>query len=380
MPGVGRSVPLPSRKGGWTVQPGSAQGGQTGRPMTVAPWLNAPGSSVSTVLARKGLVGPGSAEGKQDETAPRVASAVAACEFAASVLGAEECAPIAESFSSASLSSLAHTVKFLVESLCVMGAGSGQPALQPLLSGGTPSLMLPEDSQESLARALKHVLSKIYTRVQRLRAYVRLCMATFILSALQRCTTIVGSQAGARLHSLDGGPRSSSITLMGASAALELLLATVRGLRKPLAAHHLRLVKECLLPLHAPNSMVDDLTPVLSLIHRPLVLCELAFIEREPALTPDILRGLLGRYTPQPSPPRTARAGPPPSRPYLPSARPHKQIPPPRPPRERGCTPPLVWEDPHRELCSACAGSRTRGRLVWADSLAATYGTVWLVV
>jgi hypothetical protein len=90
-----------------------------------------------------------------------------------------------------------------------------------------------------------------------------------------------------RLHTLDGGARGALVTLVGAAALLELLGCIIRGLRRPITyPAHEKLLTDVLLPMHAPSAMMDDSTPLLSLVHRPLALSLVTFVEGRPEVCP----------------------------------------------------------------------------------------------
>ena len=258
------------KSGGWTAQPG-------GKPMTVAPWLSAPGSSIGAVLAKKDRTTlHGGAPGQNEAQLQHIMDA---CGFAAAVFGAEECSAIVSSFDLERLGKVAETAQLLCESLCSIGSAQASPTAKTYFRAGevdtaTPlGARVPQDSEAVAARAVKAALAKIYLGFETLRAFIRRALSAALLSTLRAAGPgLPAGAAGARLHSLDGGPRAASVTLAGAAAALELLAGIARGLRRPLGPRHVReLLTELLLPLHGAGGMADDVTPVLGLVHRPLV-------------------------------------------------------------------------------------------------------------
>jgi hypothetical protein len=220
--------------------------------MTVAPWLNAPGSSIGAVLAKKDAASLRGGGVNDARDAARMQRITASCYFAASVFGAEECAAVAAALGPPQLAPLALAAQLLCDALCSVGANHppGAPA-RPGDAAAPLGAWLPQESEPAAARALKAALAKLYLGFEALRAYIRRALAAHLLATLRAA-----------------GPGLPA----GAAAALELLAGIARGLRRPLAPRHVReLLGEALLPLHGAGGMADDLTPVLGLIHRPLV-------------------------------------------------------------------------------------------------------------
>ena len=244
--------------------------------MTVAPWLNAPGSSIGAVLARKNPSAlHGSSDRKDDARLQRILDA---CAFAAAVFGAEECLPIATTLNSTQLTDLAFTAQMLCDCLCSIGSALPPSCWASSRVGetGVGQLLahqVPQESEGAVTKGIKAALAKLYLGFESLRAFIRRALSAALLSTLRAAGPgLPAGTAGARLHAMDGGPRAASVTLSGAAAALELLASIARGLRRPLAPRHVReLLGEVLLPLHGAGGMADDVTPVLGLVHRPLV-------------------------------------------------------------------------------------------------------------
>ena len=280
-------------------------GAGAGKPMTVAPWAQAPGSSISSVLAKvadsKSAMAhaAGTAVGNSS-TSAQVDGAAAACAFVRDVLAAEECGSIAAALEadSASMQIVAAAAHQLVERLCALGGNSAAAVVPSEL--GAPSAVSPsapilnDNEQEVLAKSLKSVLVTFYTRFPTLRAGLRQKVATCLVGEVYQCQQIKASSMGVRLHALDGGGRNATISLVGAVAALEIMTGIVRGLRKPLTSEqHLKLLWDGLLLLHEPSTMVDDRTPLLELFHKPLCLALVAFVEFAPQVATGLLRAVV---------------------------------------------------------------------------------------
>jgi hypothetical protein len=263
-------------RGGFTAGggPGAA------KPMTVAPWAQAPGSSIGSALAKvaasKSAMAHNSsaAGGSSGGTSAQVDGAAAACAFVRDVLSAEECSTIAAALESdvAIMQHLAAAAHSIVERLCALGGNPAARAAPPELGApAAPTLAPPlnEEEQETLAKELKGTLVAFYTRFPSLRAALRLKLANTLLTEILNCQQIKASHMGLQLHALDGGTKNAAITLVGAVAALEVMTGMVRGLRKPPSnPQHLGMLHESLVLLHVPNVMVDDRTPLLELYHK----------------------------------------------------------------------------------------------------------------
>eukprot|EP00802_Teleaulax_amphioxeia_P015309 Tamp_15396.p1 GENE.Tamp_15396~~Tamp_15396.p1 ORF type:complete len:480 (+),score=95.13 Tamp_15396:119-1441(+) len=168
----------------------------------------------------------------------------------------------------------------------------GAPAVAP---ASAPALN--DTEQEVLAKCFKGALVSFYTRFPSLRAGLRHKVGTCLVAEVYQCQQISASSMGVRLHALDGGARNSSISLVGAVAALEVMTGMVRGLRKPVTSEqHLKLLRDCLLLLHEPNTMIDDRTPLLELFHKPLCLALVAFVECAPQVATELLRAVVSYW------------------------------------------------------------------------------------
>jgi len=209
MGGMGRS--------GFTAGSGGSAG--TGKPMTVAPWAQAPGSSIGSALAKVAASksamarASGTAGGMGGGTSALVDGAAAACTFLRDVLDAEECSSVAAALETDAtvMQSLAATAHHLAERLAAIG--SNPSAHAPPTELGTPAApvlapSLNEDEQDVLAKALKGALVSFYTRFPSLRAGLRLKVAACLVGEVHSCQHIKASHMGLRLHALDGGVSS----------------------------------------------------------------------------------------------------------------------------------------------------------------------------
>ena len=293
---------MPSRGGGFT-----ASGGSSGKPMTVAPWAQAPGSSISSALAKvaasKSMAHAASGASGRDSTgtSAQVDGAAAASAFVRDVLSAEECCSVAAELANdaSSMHTLATAAHDIVERLCGIGgnpiAHAPPPEVGAASTRDVPNLN--EEEQEVLAKSFKSSLIAFYSRFPALRAGLRLKVASCLVSEILNCQHIPSSHRGLRLHALDGGAKESTITLVGVVAALEIMTGMIRGFRKPpTSMHHLAQLREALLLLHVPNVMVDDRTPLLSLYHKPLCLALAALVECSPEGSTELLRALVAHW------------------------------------------------------------------------------------
>jgi hypothetical protein len=113
-------------KGGFTSGGGA---GGAGKPMTVAPWAQAPGSSIGAALAKVTTSKSATAHsssilcGTGGGCSAQIDGAVAACAFVCDLLAAEECSSIAALMEgdAVSMQSVAATAHHLVERLCTIG-------------------------------------------------------------------------------------------------------------------------------------------------------------------------------------------------------------------------------------------------------------------
>ena len=109
-------------KGGFTSGGGA---GGAGKPMTVAPWAQAPGSSIGAALAKVTASKSATAHGSSIlcGSSAQIDGAVAACAFVRDLLAAEECSSIAALMEgdAVSMQSVAATAHHLVERLCAIG-------------------------------------------------------------------------------------------------------------------------------------------------------------------------------------------------------------------------------------------------------------------
>ena len=75
--------------------------------------------------------------------------------------------------------------------------------------------------------------------------------------------------------SSSGGFRRHSVTV---TVALNVIGCIVRGFKTPLSPANRELLTQLILPLHDLPGKVSHQTPVLGLIHQPMVLCIVEFI------------------------------------------------------------------------------------------------------
>lgn len=248
--------------------------------MQVAPWIQVPGSSVGKVL------GAAATPGGDEWGCVGTRGGIAACGIACKMLSIEETASAALSLGGEQLKQTALTACTMMDQLCSIGAGP---------SGAGRALG--DDNCKGLVAALKQLLSAVYSRFPPLRACLRRRLSLSLSSWISRCSHVPRAQLGIKLHPLDGGPRASAITLVGASAGLELLAGIIKGFRRPPRAH-MRVLWDSLMPIHSSNSMIDDVTPLLALIHKPLCLCEVAFLEANATCAGPLLRHLVSYWPP----------------------------------------------------------------------------------
>ena len=212
----GGGVP-PRPMGGGMGRGGFTAGGGPGaaKPMTVAPWAQAPGSSIGSALAKvaasKSAMAHNSsgAAGTSGGTSAQVDGAAAACTFVRDVLAAEECSAIAAALESdaAAMQTLAAAGHSIVDRLCALGSNSAARSAPTELGAppAAPSAAPPlnEEEQEMMAKALKGALVSFYTRFPSLRAALRLKVANTLLAEIHNCQQIKASHMGLRLHALD---------------------------------------------------------------------------------------------------------------------------------------------------------------------------------
>lgn len=168
--------------------------------------MSAPGSSVQKSLSAHGSI----RVGEMELAATR---ALAVCEIAVQVFTVEESARTAAAMQEPSLRIVAEAACHLIERLCVIGS-----------RGATGVTSLGEKWDADVASALKGLAQALYTRFQPIRAAMRRRLAMSLSDAVSMCMHVPRAQLGVRLHALDGGARPSSITLVGASQGLEVLL------------------------------------------------------------------------------------------------------------------------------------------------------------
>ena len=239
-----------------------------------------PGSTAGKVL---GVVAAGAGGG---ERSIKARGATASCTLAGKIMSIEESAEAATSLGDAQLRSVAEMACTAVDQLCSIGAG--------VMGAGR---LLSDEACVSVAASLKALVASVYLRFASLRACLRRRLALSLSSWVSKCAHVSRQQLGVRLHALDGGPKASPITLVGISASLELLAGMIKGLRKP-PKRHMHMLWDCLMPIHSSNSMVDDVTPLLSLIHKPLCHCLVAFLEADPTCAANLLRILVSYWPP----------------------------------------------------------------------------------
>jgi serine/threonine-protein phosphatase 2A regulatory subunit B' len=99
---------------------------------------------------------------------------------------------------------------------------------------------------------------------------------------------------GTKLSSFGQSPNK----LLRICPLLEVLGSVIKGFRTPLQSSHFCLFHEILLPLHSPNEMLRDQTPLIAPYHQGLVYCVSAFVEKEPALAVTAAQYLLSTWPP----------------------------------------------------------------------------------
>ena len=171
-PPMGRGM---GRGGGGFTMAGGVPG-SAGKPMTVAPWAQAPGSSIGAALAKvaasKSAMAHASstAGGAGGGTSAQVDGAAAACMFVRDVLAAEECSPIASALESdkGAMRTIASAAHQIVERLCALGGNPAAHAAPTQLGAPAPAPSaapsLNEEEEELLAKALK-VFYKVFVHV-----------------------------------------------------------------------------------------------------------------------------------------------------------------------------------------------------------------------
>ena len=279
-PWAAKPAGLKASKGGWTA-------GSAGKPMTVAPWMNSPGSSVGASLARS------SAVNRPIQLSDSTLCAMSASNLVREVYDAEECSQLIPLLNEDQVILILQVCCEVVDHLCSIGAlreAAGSIAAVEFAE-------YPEEERLKICKSFKSFIISMYLRFPRLRFEMRRKLASSVLLNVQQSSQVPRNQMGVRLHLLDGGSRDSSITLTGVTCALEILCGMIKGFRRSQSSNrHLQLLRDFLLPLHAPSSMVDDRTPLLELIHKELCLCLVSFVEYCPSTAAEILKSIMDHW------------------------------------------------------------------------------------
>ncbi|XP_038865502.1 protein phosphatase 2, regulatory subunit B', epsilon isoform X2 [Salvelinus namaycush] len=136
---------------------------------------------------------------------------------------------------------------------------------EPTLEASWPHLQLLElfDSEDPRERDyLKTVLHRIYGKFLGLRAFIRKQINNIFLRFVYETEHF-----------------------NGVAELLEILGSIINGFALPLKAEHKQFLVKVLIPLHTVRS--------LSLFHAQLAYCIVQFLEKDPALTEPVIRGLL---------------------------------------------------------------------------------------
>jgi hypothetical protein len=291
---IGSGTPMtvaPWARGGGA---GGGRGGKRGaRPMTVAPWARggaagrAPGLTQLPMALRSNL-----AAGRS------IAGAIDACNYVRGLVNTPECLELLQQggIQPVTLRQTAAVGSSAARHLGSIGTNSTSLLAQVLRAQGVDA-QLPA----KLVDALLGLLHSLYSQFIAVRPPVRATVIETMLSAAQRLGALSALSVGARLHSMDGGPRPSGIDAAGLIALLEFCCAMARGYKQPLAQRHQHLLWEIALPLHVPDNAVDDTTPVLQLYHRPLTLWCSGLLRKSPGLFPRFIEVLVTAHWPSAS-------------------------------------------------------------------------------
>ena len=134
------------------------------------------------------------------------------------VIQTDEFAALEPSLTEQQLAPLAQAAHEAIHRLALLGAHAGAP---PYVSASQEQLS--DDDTSSLCGALKGLVVQMYSRFTRLRAGMRRKMRVLLASAVGSASSLPPSSLSVSLHTLDGGSRSSGLSLEGVKSLLEIV-------------------------------------------------------------------------------------------------------------------------------------------------------------